>query len=75
MTVAFAALLASVSLVKGLRRGMAPAGAGMACVTLVLVLYRGFLMFGTPWLWPVAAQAIILMAGLYALVRQTGVFR
>ena len=32
-------------------------------------------MFGTPVAWAVAAQALVAVTGLFALVRQTGVFR
>ena len=47
----------------------------MGAAILILILFAGYRLFGTPLAWPVAAQALVAVAGLYALVRQTGVFR
>ena len=57
------------------RRGMAPLGVGMGAAIMILVLFVGYRLFGTPLAWAVAAQALVAVAGLFALVRQTGVFR
>ena len=54
---------------------MAPLGVGMGAAILILVLFTGYRLLGTPLAWAVAAQALVAVAGLYALVRQTGVFR
>ena len=59
----------------GWQRGMASLGVGMGAAILILILFVGYRLFGTPLAWPVAAQALVAVAGLYALVRQTGVFR
>ena len=53
---------------------MAPLGVGMGAAILILVLFTGYRLLGTPLAWAVAAQALVAVAGLYALVRQTGVF-
>ena len=60
---------------KRWRRGMAPLGVGMGATIFILILFTGYRLYGTPLAWPVAALAVVAAAGLYALVRQTGVFR
>ena len=68
-------VLAGLSVVLSWRRGMAPLGVGAGAAILILVLFTGYRLLGTPLAWAVAAQALVAVAGLYALVRQTGVFR
>ena len=70
-----AAVLALISVWIGMRRGAAPLGFGMACAASVLVLFLGYRLLGTPLAWPVAAQILIILPGLYALVRQFGILR
>ncbi len=70
-----AATLALVSVWIGMRRGAAPLGFGMACATSVLVLFLGYRLLGIPLAWPIAAQILIILPGLYALVRQFGILR
>ena len=57
------------------RRGMAPLGVGMACAISILIFFAGYRLFGTPLAWAVALQLLVAAAGLFALVRQVGVFR
>ena len=66
---------AGLSVALSWRRGMASLGVGMGAAILILILFAGYRLFGTPLAWPVAAQALVAVAGLFALVRQTGVFR
>ena len=54
---------------------MAALGGGIGAAILILILFVGYRLFGTPLAWPVAAQALVAVSGIYALVRQTGVFR
>ena len=70
-----ALVVAGMSVALSWRRGMAPLGVGMGATIFILILFTGYRLYGTPLAWPVAAQALVAAAGLYALVRQTGVFR
>ena len=70
-----AVLVAGLSVALSWRRGMAPLGVGMGAAILILILFTGYRLLGTPLAWPVAAQSLVAVAGLFALVRQTGVFR
>ena len=66
---------AGLSLAVSWRRGMAPLGVGMGAAILILMLFTGHLLLGTPIAWPIAAQVVVAVTGLFALVRQFGVFR
>ena len=68
-------VVGGMSIALSWRRGMAPLGVGMGAAALVLILYAGHRLLGTPWAWPVAFQSLIALAGIFALVRQTGVLR
>ena len=68
-------IMGSISVVLAWRRGMAPLGVGMGCAILILILFTGYRLYGTPVAWPVAVQAVVAVTGLYAIVRQTGVFK
>ena len=70
-----AMLTAGLSVAVSWRRGMAPLGVGMGAAILILILFVGYRLFGTPLAWPVAAQSLVAVLGLFAAVRQTGVFR
>ena len=68
-------VLAGTTVLLAWRRGMAPMGVGMGCAILVLTFFLGNRLLGIPLAWPVAAQTLVALLGLYALVRQLGVFR
>ena len=71
-----AALVAAIlSMALSWKRGMAPLGAGMGAAIAILILFLGYRLLGTAVAWPIAAQFIVAVLGLIALVRQTGVFR
>ena len=70
-----AIVVAALSVALSWRRGMVPLGVGMGATILILILFTGYRLFGTPLAWPVAAQTLVAVAGLFALVRQAGVFR
>ena len=74
-TLLAALVFAALSIALSWRRGMAPLGVGMGTAIFILVLFAGYRMLGTPLAWPVAAEVLVAVAGVYALVRQTGVFR
>ncbi len=73
--ITLALVAGGVSIALGWRRGMAPLGVGMGVAITILILFVGYRLFGTPVAWPVAAQAAVAVAGIFAVVRQTGVFR
>ena len=62
-----------MTLVLAWRRGMAALGAGMGIA--ILILFMGYRLLGTPAAWPAGAQVLVALLGLFALVRQLGVFR
>ena len=71
-----AALVSAIlSMALSWKRGMAPLGAGMGAAIAILILFLGYRLLGTAVAWPIAAQFIVAVLGLIALVRQTGVFR
>ena len=75
MVVTGALVVGAASVVLALRKGMAALGVGMACAVCILILLSGYRLYGTPIAWPYGAQATLAVTGLFALVRQTGVFR
>ena len=75
LSVLVALIAAGTCMVLSWRRGMAPLGAGMATAIFVLILFTSYRLYGIPGAWPLAAQALIGVSGLYAMVRQAGVFR
>ena len=70
-----AAVLGAMSVASGWRVGAQPLGVGMAFAIAILVLFTFYRLYGIPWAWPVALQAVLASAGAFALARQTGVFR
>ena len=70
-----AMVLGGLSVSLGWRRGMAPLGVGMGCAICILVLFAGYRLWGTPIAWAIAAQAVVAVAGIVALVKQTGVLQ
>ena len=70
-----ALVVASASVIMSFRRGLAPLGIGMGCAIFVLILFTGSRLLGTPLAWAVAAQVLIAVTGLFALIRQLGVLR
>ena len=70
--ITLALVAGGVSIALGWRRGMAPLGVGMGVAITILILFVGYRLFGTPVAWPVAAQAAVAVAGIFAVVRQTG---
>ena len=70
-----ATVVGGISIALAWRLGMAPLGVGMGAAVAVLILFVGFRLYGIPLAWPVAMQAALAVAGMFALVRQTGVFR
>ena len=70
-----ATVVGGISIAVAWRLGMAPLGVGMGAAIAVLVLFTGYRLYGIPLAWPVAMQAALAVAGMFALVRQTGVFR
>ena len=74
-TVLGALVIGGISLALSWRLGMAPLGAGMGAAIGVLILFTGYRLLGIPLAWPVAIQSALAVAGLFALVRQTGIFR
>ena len=75
LTVTVASILGVISVVLAWRRGMAPLGVGMGIAIMILVLFAGNRLFGVPAAWPVGFQSVVGVAGVFAMVRQTGVFR
>ena len=75
VVVVAAVVVAGLSVALSWRRGMAPLGVGMGAASLILILFTGYRLFGIPLAWPVAAQVLVAVTGIYALVRQFGVFR
>ena len=75
LVVVSSVLVAGLCVAISWRRGMAPLGVGMGAAIMILILFTGYRLFGTPLAWPVAAQSLVAVAGIFALVRQTGVFR
>ena len=75
MVLGAALVVSGLSVALSWRRGMAALGVGMGAAILILILFAGYRLFGTPLAWAVAAQALVAVAGLYALVRQIGLFR
>ena len=75
MTVLMACVIGGISVALGWRLGMAPLGVGMGAAIAILILFTGYRLFGVPLAWPVGIQAVLALAGLFAAVRQTGVFR
>ncbi len=73
LVAAFGSAILSIAL--SWKRGMAPLGAGMGAAIAILILFAGYRLLGTAVAWPIAAQFIVAVLGLIALVRQTGVFR
>ena len=73
LVLAFGSAVLSIAL--NWRRGMAPLGAGMAASIAILILFVGYRLLGIPVGWPIAAQFVVGVLGVVALVRQTGVFR
>ena len=70
-----ALVIASVSIGISWQRGMAPVGVGMGCAIFILILFVGYRLLDTSVAWPVGAQALVVVAGFVALVRQFGVLR
>ncbi len=70
-----ATVVGGISIALAWRLGMAPLGVGMGAAIAVLILFTGVRLYGIPLAWPVAMQAVLAVAGMFALVRQTGVFR
>ena len=75
LTLIAATVIGGVSVALGWRLGMAPLGVGMGAAIAILILFTGYRLFGVPLAWPVSIQAALAVAGLFAAVRQTGVFR
>ena len=75
VVVTLAVGVGGLSVALAWRRGMAPLGVGMGIAILILILFTGYRLYGVPLAWGVAAQSVVGVAGLFALVRQTGVFR
>ena len=75
VVVSVAVVVAGLSVALSWQRGMAPLGVGMGAAILILVLFTGYRLFGIPLAWPVAAQVLVAVTGVFALVRQTGVLR
>ena len=75
LTLVAATVIGGVSVALGWRLGMAPLGVGMGAAIAILILFTGYRLFGVPLAWPVSIQAALAVAGLFAAVRQTGVFR
>ena len=73
LVAAFVAAILSIAL--SWKRGMAPLGVGMGVAIAILILFTGYRLLDTSVAWPIAAQFMIAVLGLIALVRQTGVFR
>lgn len=67
--------LAAASVIVAWRRGMAPLGVGMGCAVVVTGWFVAWRLFGVPIAWPIAGQTLLIVAGLYAAVRQLSVFR
>ena len=70
-----ALVVGALSIALSWRRGMVPLGVGMAAAISILILFVGYRLFETPLAWPIAAQSLVAVAGLFAIVRQTGVFK
>ena len=70
-----ATVLATLSIAISWRRGMAPLGVGMGAAIFIMILFAGYRLLGTNIAWPIAAQGLVFVAGLIAVVRQFGVFR
>ena len=70
-----AVAISTMSIGLSWKRGMIPLGVGMGAAILILILFAGHRLFGTPVAWAIAVQVLVAVAGLFALVRQTGVFR
>ena len=71
-----AVVLGGVSMAVSLPRGnMATLGMGMGTAIFILVLFVGYRLLGTPVAWPIAAQTLIAVIGVVALIRQFGVWR
>ena len=75
LTLVAATVIGGISVALGWRLGMAPLGVGMGAAIAILILFTGYRLFGVPLAWPVSIQAALAVAGLFAAVRQTGVFR
>ena len=75
LTVLAATVIGGISVALGWRLGMAPLGIGMGASIAILILFTGYRLYDVPLAWPVAIQAALAVAGMFALVRQTGVFR
>ena len=75
VVLAIALAAAATSVIISFRRGAAPLGAGTGCAILVLILFTGSRLWDTPLSWAIAAQVLIAVTGLFAVVRQTGVLR
>ena len=75
MVVVIGLIVGSLNVALAWRRGMASLGVGMGCAILILILFTGYRLYGTPIAWPVAVQSVVAVTGLYAIVRQVGVFK
>ena len=75
MVLVIAVVLAGMSVALSWRRGMTPLGIGMGAAILIMVLYVGYRVLGTSVAWPIAAQALVGVAGIVALTRQLGILR
>ena len=75
MVLVIAVVLAGMSVALSWRRGMAPLGIGMGAAILIMVLYVGYRVLGTSVAWPIAAQALVGVAGVVALTRQLGLLK
>ena len=75
LTVLAATVIGGISVALGWRLGMAPLGIGMGASIAILILFTGYRLYDVPLAWPVAIQAALAVAGMFALVRQTGALR
>ena len=48
---------------------------GTGTSAAILILFPGYRLLGTPVAWAVAAQSLVAVLGMFAVVKQTGVFR
>ncbi len=75
LVVTAAMVTATLSIAISWRRGMAPLVVGMGAAIFILILFAGYRLLGTNIAWPIAAQALVAVAGLLALTKQFGLFR
>ena len=73
--IVMAFMVAGLCIALSWKRGMVPLGFGMGFAAMVLVFFIGYRLYGIPLAWPVAAQTLVGVLGMVALVRQIGIWR